>query len=69
MKPKYFGTEEVVAADLAYDGSTFSEVRDALFANPLCLAKTSASTKNEAFLGRAGLNVIIASTEHADFGL
>ena len=33
----------------------------------LCLAKTSAATKNEAFLGRAGLNVIIASTEHADF--
>jgi hypothetical protein len=34
----------------------------------LCLAKTSAATKNEAFLGRAGLNVIIAATEHADFG-
>src|SRR5258708_5836656 len=34
MKPDYFGTEEVVAADLAYNGSTFSEVRDALFANP-----------------------------------
>src|SRR5258708_16594822 len=34
MKPYFLGTEEVVAADLAYNGSTFSEGRDALFANP-----------------------------------
>jgi len=34
MKPEYFGTEEVVPADLAYNGSTFSQMKDALFANP-----------------------------------
>jgi hypothetical protein len=34
MKPEYFGIEEVVAADLAYNGSTFSEVNDALFTDP-----------------------------------
>src|SRR5215467_6600245 len=34
MKPEYFGTEQFVASDLAYNGSTFSEVKDALFANP-----------------------------------
>jgi hypothetical protein len=34
----------------------------------LWLAKTSAATKNEAFLGRVDLNVIIASADHADFG-
>jgi hypothetical protein len=34
MPPEYFGTEEVVEADREYSGSRFSEVRDALFANP-----------------------------------
>jgi hypothetical protein len=34
----------------------------------LCLAKSSAATKNETLLDRAGLNVIIVSTEHPDFG-
>jgi hypothetical protein len=34
MEPEYFGTEEVTEEDRAYDGSRFSEVRDALFANP-----------------------------------
>jgi hypothetical protein len=34
MDPEYFGTEEVTAEDRAYRGSRFSEVRDALFANP-----------------------------------
>src|SRR5258708_34970854 len=34
MKPDYFGTEEVVAADLAYNGSTMSAVREPLFAHP-----------------------------------
>jgi hypothetical protein len=34
MDPEYFGTEEVTAEDRAYRGSRFSEVWDALFANP-----------------------------------
>jgi hypothetical protein len=34
MDPEYFGAEEVTAEDRAYRGSRFSEVRDALFANP-----------------------------------
>jgi hypothetical protein len=34
MDPEYFGTEEVTAEDRAHRGSRFSEVRDALFANP-----------------------------------
>ena len=34
MEPEYFGTEEVTEEDRAYKGSRFSEVRDALFANP-----------------------------------
>jgi hypothetical protein len=34
MEPKYFGAEQVTAEDRAYNGSRFSEVRDALFANP-----------------------------------
>ena len=34
MKPEFFGTEEVVETDRAYNGATFSEVKDALFANP-----------------------------------
>ena len=34
MDPEYFGTEKVTAEDRAYRGSRFSEVRDALFANP-----------------------------------
>jgi hypothetical protein len=34
MGSQYFGTEEVTEADRAYAGSRFSEVRDALWANP-----------------------------------
>src|SRR6266849_10106761 len=34
MEPEYFGTEEITEEDRAYKGSRFSEVRDALFANP-----------------------------------
>ena len=34
MDPEYFGTEQVTEEDRAYRGSRFSEVRDALFANP-----------------------------------
>jgi hypothetical protein len=34
MKPDYFGTEQFTDEDRAYKGSHFSEVRDALFANP-----------------------------------
>src|SRR6202035_188329 len=34
MESKYFGPEHVTAEDRAYSGSRFSEVRDALFANP-----------------------------------
>ena len=34
MKPDYFGTEHITDEDRAYGGSRFSEVRDALFANP-----------------------------------
>jgi hypothetical protein len=34
MEPEYFGTEQTTEEDRAYKGSRFSEVRDALFANP-----------------------------------
>ncbi|MGH8579019.1 MAG: hypothetical protein ACREVK_02475 [Gammaproteobacteria bacterium] len=34
MRPEYFGTEKFTDEDRAYQGSRFSEVRDALFANP-----------------------------------
>ncbi|MGH8615986.1 MAG: hypothetical protein ACREYF_29240 [Gammaproteobacteria bacterium] len=34
MKPEYFGTEQFTEEDRAYKGSRFSEVRDAIFANP-----------------------------------
>lgn len=34
MELHYFGTEQVTEEDRAYRGSRFSEVRDALFANP-----------------------------------
>jgi hypothetical protein len=34
MDPGYFGTEQVTEEDRAYEGSHFSEVRDAIFANP-----------------------------------
>lgn len=34
MEPAYFGTEQFTDEDRAYKGSRFSEVRDALFANP-----------------------------------
>jgi hypothetical protein len=34
MEPTHFGTEQVTDEDRAYGGSRFSEVRDALFANP-----------------------------------
>jgi hypothetical protein len=34
MEPEYFGTEGVTEEDRAYSGSRFSEVRDAVFANP-----------------------------------
>lgn len=34
MEPFYFGTEQVTDEDRRYRGSCFSEVRDALFANP-----------------------------------
>src|SRR6516165_968799 len=34
MKPEFFGTEQVTEEDRAYRGSRFSEVRDAIFANP-----------------------------------
>ena len=34
MDPAYFGTEQVTEEDRAYKGSRFSEVRDAIFANP-----------------------------------
>jgi hypothetical protein len=34
MERHYFGTEQVTEEDRAYRGSRFSEVRDALFANP-----------------------------------
>jgi hypothetical protein len=33
MQPDYFGTEQVTEEDRTYNGSRFSEVRDALFAN------------------------------------
>jgi hypothetical protein len=34
MAQEHFGTEEITKDDLTYVGSRFSEVRDALFANP-----------------------------------
>jgi hypothetical protein len=34
METDYFGTEQVTAEDRAYQGSRFSEVREAIFANP-----------------------------------
>ena len=34
MEPGFFGTEQVTEEDRAYQGSRFSEVRDAIFANP-----------------------------------
>jgi hypothetical protein len=34
MEPGFFGTEEVTEEDRAYGGSRFSEVREAVFANP-----------------------------------
>src|ERR1700751_3223154 len=34
MEPGFFGTEQVTEEDRAYNGSRFSEVRDAIFANP-----------------------------------
>jgi hypothetical protein len=34
MEPGFFGTEEVTEEDRAYKGSRFSEVRDAIVANP-----------------------------------
>jgi hypothetical protein len=34
MGPRFFGTEQVTREDRAYRGSCFSEVRDAIFANP-----------------------------------
>ena len=34
MGPDFFGTEQVTDEDRAYRGSRFSEVRDAIFANP-----------------------------------
>ncbi len=34
MDPDYFGTEQVTEEDRAYQGSRFSEVREAIFANP-----------------------------------
>ena len=34
MEPGFFGTEQVTEEDRAYRGSRFSEVRDAIFANP-----------------------------------
>ena len=34
MNPTYFGAEQVTEEDRSYRGSRFSEVRDALFANP-----------------------------------
>jgi hypothetical protein len=34
MDPEYFGAEGTTAEDRAYRGSRFSELRDALFANP-----------------------------------
>src|SRR5438874_2539247 len=34
MEPKFFGIEGVTDEDRAYQGSRFSEVRDAIFANP-----------------------------------
>ena len=34
MAPKDFGIEGVTKDDRAYNGSRFSEVRDAIFANP-----------------------------------
>lgn len=34
MEPTHFGAEQVTEEDRAYRGSRFSEVRDALFANP-----------------------------------
>jgi len=34
MEPKFFGIEGITDVDRAYQGSRFSEVRDAIFANP-----------------------------------
>jgi hypothetical protein len=34
VEPGFFGTEQVTEEDRAYQGSRFSEVRDAIFANP-----------------------------------
>src|SRR6266480_6561613 len=34
MEPKFFGIEGITDEDRAYQGSRFSEVRDAIFANP-----------------------------------
>ena len=34
MEPGFFGTEQVTEEDRAYSGSRFSEVRNAIFANP-----------------------------------
>jgi hypothetical protein len=34
MRSESFGAEKLTEADRAYDGSRFSEVRDAIFANP-----------------------------------
>jgi hypothetical protein len=34
VEPGFLGTEQVTEEDRAYRGSRFSEVRDAIFANP-----------------------------------
>jgi hypothetical protein len=34
MEPRFFGTEQVTQEDRAYRGSRFSDIRDAVFANP-----------------------------------
>jgi hypothetical protein len=34
MEAQYIGSEQVTEEDRAYNGSRFSEVRDAIFANP-----------------------------------
>jgi hypothetical protein len=34
MEPEYLGSEQVTEEDRAYNESRFSEVRDAIFANP-----------------------------------
>src|SRR5580692_1686108 len=65
MNPTYFGAEQVTDEDRGYRGSRFSEVRDAIFANPYqkvwggavrsALSFSAGGRKSRRFEGRSAL--------------